>query len=329
MKHGLAFGRWMALATMLAGPWTGAASAAEPFRFVAIGDIPYSDREARILTDEVTPAIARGGFPFVIHVGDFKGGGESCTDARFEGAFKEMQALLPGRVFYTPGDNDWTDCDRDRLEPPMSELGRLALLRRMFFARPLKLPPDWAYARQPGFPENARWRHGGVQFVTLHVVGTNNGRIQILEDDPAVARDEVDRRDAANAAWLTEAFALADTGGAAALIIAMQADPTRITWQTPCTATLRDRCDAFAALREQLAGAAARFDRPVLLVHGDTAAYCLDQELGGRRAPKLWRLNNAGDGIAEATVVTVRPDEALAPFLAHRLLTGVEVRTVC
>lgn len=325
MTRAAARGCLIVAALLLAGP----VAAAELFHFVAIGDMPYSEREARILAEEIAPAIARGGFPFVVHVGDIKGGGEACSDNRLAAAGREMQSLHPGPVFYTPGDNEWTDCDREGLDGRFAELDRLALVRRLFFAGLPGLAAEWGYARQPGFPENARWRHKAVQFVTLHVVGTNNGRIKILMDDPAVAFAEVERRDAANAAWLGAAFAAAAASGAAALVVAMQADPTRIDWEAPCSPALRDRCDAYAVLREQLVVASARFGRPVLLVHGDTAPYCLDRVFGGNRAPMLWRLNNAGDGIAEATVVTVQPGDRAAPFLAHRLLMGVEVRTVC
>ena len=48
--------------------------------------------------------------------------------------------------------------------------------------------------RQDGYPENARWVDDGVTYVTLHVVGTNNGRAQILLDDVDFALAQVSAR---------------------------------------------------------------------------------------------------------------------------------------
>ena len=38
------------------------------------------------------------------------------------------------------------------------------------------------------------WRLGGIQFATLHVVGTANGRVGIKRDNKAVALDAVEAR---------------------------------------------------------------------------------------------------------------------------------------
>ena len=81
-------------------------------RFVALGDLPYTNSQAKDLEAEIKPKIQIGGFPFVIHYGDFKSGGDDCNDAELQAAYNQIMSLLPGRVFFTPGDNDWTDCDR-------------------------------------------------------------------------------------------------------------------------------------------------------------------------------------------------------------------------
>ena len=36
---------------------------AEPVRFVVVGDLPYSEDQARVLESEIRPAIAAGNFP--------------------------------------------------------------------------------------------------------------------------------------------------------------------------------------------------------------------------------------------------------------------------
>ena len=98
-----------------------------PLRFVAIGDTPYSETESEHLRNVVGPAIEQANPAFVAHYGDFKSGGEACSEALAIERRRAIYDLLPGRVFYTPGDNEWTDCDRAYLQPPASELAQFGL----------------------------------------------------------------------------------------------------------------------------------------------------------------------------------------------------------
>ncbi len=302
--------------------------------FIAIGDTPYSDREAKRFKDEIPQAIARSNVPFVVHYGDFKAGNLTCTDELFVERRDAILGLHPGRVFFTPGDNDWTDCDRSHIATPISELDRLDRVRRLFFEQPLDLPESWRYARQPNFPENARWMKEGVLFVTLHIVGTNNGRQEILLDDVEAALALVEARDQANRVWLQAAFEQAKQARASAVVIVTQADVTQPDGSGACTAFDRANCDAFADVRAQLRRHASKFrDRgqprkPVLLIHGDTNPYCLDKQFGGNTAPNLWRLNAWGDfqQPADATAIAVQPNDANEPFVIQTLL-GHQVPT--
>ena len=107
---------------------------AEPVRFVVVGDLPYSEDQARLLESEIRPAITAGNFPFAIHLGDFKAGGADCPEIGLITVRDRTMTLISGRVYYTPGDNDWTDCDRDKLSNPISEMKRLTRLREVFYA---------------------------------------------------------------------------------------------------------------------------------------------------------------------------------------------------
>jgi hypothetical protein len=257
-------------------------------------------------------------------LGDFKGGGEACTNELIEPRYEQLMKLRPGRVFYTPGDNEWTDCDRRKLKPRFSELERLDHLRDLIASRPMQLPAGWHYASQPKFRENARWTQGNVMFATVHIVSTNNGREEILLDVVETTLDLVDARDQANRAWLRAAFDAAREFNSGAVVIATQADVTKKrAGSAPCSESLRIKCDAFAAFRDQLSGHAAGFDKPVLLVHGDTNPFCLDKKFGGDTAPKLWRLNALGDytGV-DATVITVQLDNQEKPFAIASLVTA-------
>ena len=182
-------------------------------------------------------------------------------------------------------------------------------------------------ARQdPDYPENARWAYGGLQFVTLHIVGSDNGRHEILKTDPKEkALDAVDARDTANLEWLDAAFDQArqyDLGG---LIVVIHADPGEIEHREyrnrPCSKTEPEDCNPYLPFLRRLTEQADRFDRPVLLVHGSTSSFCLDAGFGGWQAVKLWRLNGPGDYVVIDAAV-VRFDAAdRNPFEVRGLLT--------
>jgi len=305
------------------------ARADDTVRFVALGDLPYTNSQARDLEAEIKPRIRAGGFPFAIHYGDFKSGGDDCNDAELQAAYEQIMDLLPGRVFFTPGDNDWTDCDRKKLDRPISELKRLEKLREVFYSKPLSISDTMQVQRQKDYPENVTWRHGDIQFAAVHVVGTNNGRVEVKQDDFWTAMTAAWARDTANAAWLKHSFSRAKDSSVKALVVAMQADPTRVKWEEPCTADNPDRCDGFLAIKKILVRRSANLDKPVLLIHGDTRDYCVDRGFGGAKAPNLWRLNGAGDYTFDATVVEVRADDEDEPFRFRRLLNGSLLNSEC
>ena len=306
------------------------AVAADGLRFLVFGDAPYTGEQIEVLETTVAPAIGRAEVSFLIHLGDLNGSKESCTDVLIEKRYKQLMDLRPGRVFYTPGDNEWTDCDRSKLKPRFSELKRLDYLRDLISSRPMNLPPEWSYVSQDGFPENARWTQGNVMFATVHVVGTNNGREEILKDDVETTLDLVDARDQANRDWLGAAFDAAREFDSRAVVIAAQADVTERAGTAPCSDSLRIECDGFAEFRDQILRHAASFEAPVLLVHGDTNPFCLDKEFGGDTASKLWRLNALGDytGV-DATVIGVQLDNDEEPFAITSLMTGAAVGPTC
>jgi hypothetical protein len=304
--------------------------ASEELRFTVFGDAPYTGTQIEVLKKTVAPAIQNAEFSFLIHVGDFKGGGEPCTDDLIQERYDQLMALHPERVFYTPGDNEWTDCDRPDLKHRFSELERLGHLRNLIRSKPMKLPAGWHYATQPEFPENARWTQGKVMFATVHIVSTNNGREEILLDDIERTLDLVDARDKANRVWLGAAFDAARKSDSGAVVIATQADVTKLAGSAPCNDSLRIRCDAFAAFRDELLRNAASFKKPVLLVHGDTNPFCLDKRFGGDTAPLLWRLNALGDySEVDATAITVQLDDQEEPFVITPLMTGASVERKC
>lgn len=305
--------------------------------FVVIGDTPYDDKD-RVLLAKAVKEIGNSDFPFVIHVGDFRPGSPYCSEDDIAAHQALIKSLAPKPVFYTPGDNDWTDCDRStpRDAPAaMSELARLDRLRTVFFGP--KAPAEFGATYQAGLPENAAWSYGGVQFATLHIVSTNNGRSEIrFPADLAIAKDAADARDAANMEWIEETFARAKASNSRAVVLATQADMTDLhksqTKDLQCESVSETylKCDAFAQLRAAIARAALGFAGPVILIHGDSSPYTLNQTFLGAEAPNLWRLNVAGDagerngnkwGTRDVTVVSFHP-ESERPVSAKGLLTG-------
>lgn len=297
-----------AVAAMIAALLTLPVQAVE---FIALGDLPYSDEQAVTLSDRIAPAIRAANVPFVVHYGDFKSGGAPCTDEILTAGRDEIRAIHDAPIFFTPGDNDWTDCDRAATGGPSSELGRLDRLRRVFFDDALATPADWNVRRQALYPEHAIWTVDDVVFATTHVVGTNNGRDEILEDDIDNALAHVEAREQAVRAWLTDA-AIA-TLRAKALVVVGHADVTTPFGAGSCDASNRMRCDAFADFRALLKRAAEIHGKPMLYVHGDTSPFCVEASFNG--AGNLWRLNGPGDyTVIDAVKVRVTP-EADVPFL--------------
>ena len=300
-------------------------SLAEPVEFVVLGDMPYGEEQVGSLKF-IGKKIRKAGFPFVIHYGDLKAGNAPCDDPLLTDRRDRLFQLVEGGLFYTPGDNDWTDCDRAKAGG-FDELERLGKIRSLFFSQGLPSKPEWRIARQgPDYPENARWAFGNLQFVTLHIVGSDNGRHEIKETDPTEkALDAVDARDRANLTWLDAAFDHARQRDLDGMIVVIHADPGEIEHRKhrnrPCTQAERTACNPYLPFLRQLTEQADRFDKPVLLVHGSTNNFCLDEGFGGWEAVKLWRLNGPGDFVViDAAVVRFDPRDQ-RPFQVRGLLT--------
>lgn len=293
---------------------------AEPFGFVAFGDMPYCDdhdpegcRAELARLDALIAGINAARPAFTVFVGDTKAGRERCTDAVVLDRAADRFALVEGPLVYTPGDNEWTDCWQDRAGR-FDPLERLAKLRGRFFAEPRSLGgAPIPLLRQADvdaehrlYVENARWERNGVLFATVHVPGSDNNRPRGGDGAmPPGASAEYPPRDRANLAWIAEAFAEAERDGRAAVVFALQAD-----------LYYRDRCgrgafEGHAATRRALAEGARRFGRPVLLLHGDSHFYLEDRP--APEAPNLVRVMVPGARDVRAVRVAVDP-AAAEPF---------------
>ncbi|EAZ88431.1 hypothetical protein CY0110_22971 [Crocosphaera chwakensis CCY0110] len=305
--------------------------------FVAYGDMPYrvtlSDgrTDEAVLKEDIVPAIQqREDIPFVIHVGDLSRPEYACNDEFLYEVKDLWENEIQKPVFYTPGDNEWTDCDRQYLPNPQSEIERLAVIRQIFFSEPKSLDPQWQYEQNKDLPENELWVYNGVLFVTEHMVSTDNGRDEILLDDPQVVLTLVEQRDQANKQWLDHAFEIAKSKDIKAVVIASQLDPFGPEDGENNAFT---RCTNNAAYKEfckQVQTFAINVKKPMLFVYGDTNAYCYDQPFDVELGANIWRLNTPGDfKYIDASVVSYDPTNSEQPFEVTGLLSGESPPQVC
>ena len=228
------------------------------------GDMPYSDTQAKYGVPNLIMDMNRQELAFTVHNGDFKAGSElagsvtpaTCDNAKYDQALGFLNALRAPAAF-TPGDNDWTDCDNGTAansNGPFNSLERLDLERPFFFGTPFTngytncARPCNAISRRgqhavprirsrPAAPsmhqrsdtyqveerpcvENRRWTYRGVTYVTLNIQGSCDNR---CEDHPDTKKRTTVQH--ADIAWMRETFQVAKDRDSAGVMIISQADP--------------------------------------------------------------------------------------------------------
>jgi len=272
------------------------------FSFVAIGDMPYFLPDDYARFENVIKSVNQQDSKFTVHVGDFKSSSTPCTDEAFQkilGYFSQFTKPL----IYTPGDNEWTDCNKKEAGSYVPE-ERLEALRKMFFkdsnSLGLEKLPLTSQARMPGFAkfvENNRWVYQNIDFATVHLVGTNNN----LVPENKASVNEYFERDLANEAWLHEVFSQATASGAAALVLFTQADMFNA-----------DKGNAgFTRVLRTLRQLTLEFGKPVLLINGDSHKFLVDKPflLGQTKKvmPNFTRIQVFGEQDMHGVKVTVLP----------------------
>jgi hypothetical protein len=263
------------------------------------GDLPYSDLQKNTGVPNLIADMNSSDLAFSVHDGDLKAGSGPCPDSLYTDA-KARFDTLEAPAMFTPGDNDWTDCDRN---PGVSSSERLAFERTVLFSTPFSLGqhPLRQDVQAAPFVENRRWTVGHVTFATLNVQGSCNNLCDVAPD-PA----EFAARNAADITWLHAAFAEARAKRSAAVMIIWQADPgfdasdgTRAPTRDPQTLAETDgQPDGFQQILTALRDETIAFRRPVALVHGDSHYFRIDKPLldaQGRRVENFTRVETFGD----------------------------------
>ena len=288
------------------------ATAAE-FTFVALGDMPYGPPEQAYGAFKALIAeINRRSPVFTIHLGDTKSGWTPCSDQRLLEQ-RDFMNRFASAVIYTPGDNEWTDCDRFQAGG-FDPLDRLHFIRAHYFRtaeslgrHPIRLERQADVIRgfEP-FVENSRFNSGDVWVVTAHVVGSNNNLDDSHVQDPEAAQ-EFFARDRANRVWLTDSFDRAADADAAVVVVAIHADMFRDGFD-PEQGTFA-RASGFKDFGETLVAQARSFRKPVLLLFGDSHEFRIFRPFP-RLAGNLTAVEVYGGEDMHAVEVAVDPDTA-------------------
>ena len=286
------------------------AAIAEPFTFVALGDMPYEPVRDDPRFDRLIDAVNELVPAFTLHVGDTKSGRTSCDNAQFEKILGDLNRFQAPLV-YTPGDNEWRDCYKKkagRFDP----LERLATLRDLFFSTTESLgmesmPLERQADQMPdysGYVENRRFMHEQVMVVTAHIVGWNDK----LPKHSANIVDEFLARDAANIAWTRSSFAKAEQDGAEALVMAIHAD----LWKGEAEPANWPSGSNHEPWIKAFLEAADDFGKPVLLIHGDSHTFRVDQPFTNESDEDMQlitRLEVYGDEQVQAVRIAVDPSD--------------------
>ena len=287
------------------------------------GDLPYSDLQAQVGVPNLIADMNAQKLAFTVHDGDLKAGNgtpgsatpTTCSDALYRQGLGYFNALKSAAMV-TPGDNDWTDCDRPS-NGSFSSRERLDHERQVFFGTDFSLgqrPMKQEVQRDKlcldhnnqlvGCIENRRWTLKGVVYATLNIQGSCNNLCDTMPDQAEWAA-----RNRATILWMQQTFDKAKASNAAAVMLVSQADPgwdlsdaTRAPLRDPKTLAETDgQPDGYQAFLAALRDQVVAFKKPVVYVHGDSHYFRIDRPLldaQGRRLENFLRVETFGDNQA-------------------------------
>ncbi|OYY21495.1 MULTISPECIES: hypothetical protein [unclassified Polynucleobacter] len=282
------------------------AAIGQTFKFVALGDMPYSPPKDFQRFQTLITEINRLKPSFSIFIGDTKSGSSLCSDEHNQ-TTKSYFSSFKAPLIYSPGDNEWTDCHRP-LAGAYDPLERLEALRSVFFSTNHSLGKNTIRLQRQAdvstghskYVENSYWIKNNFLFVSIHIPGSNNNN-----EGTESATKEYQDRNQANLAWIDKAFDLATQRNLNGIIFAFQADmfykPSQLT---SSDSGYRDTLESFISMSEI-------FNKPVLLIHGDSHQLKIDQPLYRKNQKKVLenvlRLQVMGADQVQAVEVQVNP----------------------
>lgn len=266
---------------------------------------------------------------FTIFAGDTKNGSSLCTDAAIGQDIINIFNSLKIPTLYSLGDNEWTDCHRTN-NGSYDPLERLDFLRATFFTKNTTQGPHALKVERQGelgqaYSENSRFVKNNVEFVALHIPGSNNNLVVTDKQctkksnrtpaDCAAATAEYQARNSKNIAWLKESFARARARHNAGILIAIQADvffPFELSdggYQDDFLPQL-DANNGYADFFHTLVEETQNFSGKVVLVHGDSHYFKIDKPMfnaDGRLTGNFTRVEVFGSKDNSWVEMTVDP----------------------
>ena len=272
---------------------------AASFSFGLWGDMPYQKAGDGPKMPAVIASMNNAKLDFSIFVGDIKDGSSHCTDNVFTDAIKLFDGMNHP-VVYIPGDNEWTDCNR-KAAGEYDPNERLAVLRKMFFGSDKSFGKKkinlLSQAKSNGFEkfvENNLWTYGGIQFATIHLVGSNNNFKESGDNQEFIEREK------ANLAWLDQVFAAAqDKKG---LMLFTQADMFYKDLKPS---------KGFEKVVNKITELTQKYGKQVFLVNGDSHRFITDKPIliNNQKATLMnfTRIQVFGDAEMAAIKITYDP----------------------
>jgi predicted phosphodiesterase len=311
------------------------AAQSQKFQFGVIGDTSYS-KIAEQEFDRLMAALNKENLAFVVHIGDFEADPNPyernpdkitmpCTDENFQRVLATFQKSANPFIL-TPGDNDWSDCNKLKARK-VDPMERLTKLREMFFPdgrslgqRTIVVDSQAKNADFQKYRENLMWSFNGVTFATLHTVGSNNNKGQ----SPEMDAEHADRTKA-NIAWMKKAFADAKAKNSIGLVLLTQANLGFETHWTPSLvgryfrsfpeikAPEKPGPSGYDEILDALAAEMETYKKPTAFVHGDTHLFRVSKPLLSKKTKRFFenftRIETFGDPDTHWVRITVDPSK--------------------
>jgi len=284
-------------------------STATPSTLAVIGDSPYGltatdTTEFTKYPSYIAAINSDKDVSMVLHTGDIHSGKEVCTED-YNKSILSMFNSFSTPLIYTPGDNEWIDCQKSGQGGGTSKsysLGdpykNLDLVRSIFFSQPGKTlgkSPVTVHTQateyNPNYPtdkayvENVWFEKSNVLIGTINLPGgSNNGAsylttgvsgLSVLSITDQIRQQEIDSRTGAAFRWLDTIFATAKANGDSAILIMVQGDMWDLDKNKMSDKTLTD----WKQYIDKLAVLTKNFGKPVLLTHNDSHFYRSDNPL--------------------------------------------------
>lgn len=296
------------------------------------GDEFYSDdpAEKTAAIDQTIASMNQHQVDFTLFAGDTKNGHSLCTDKAIGQDVIDIFNRLDAPTLYSLGDNEWTDCHRTS-NGSYDPLERLGFLRQAFFNKPTTqgrkpIPVERQGEFGDAYSENSRFVKNHVEFVALHIPGSNNNLVATdkqctkksdrTASDCAAATAEYQARNIRNLDWLRKAFQSARENHYAGIVVVIQADvyfPFELSdggYQEQFLPQLDPAANGYADFVHALIAETHNYAGQVVLVHGDSHYFKIDKAMyddDGRLTANFTRVEVFGSEDNSWIEMTVDP----------------------